>query len=174
MRGCRLEALAIYGDLKGLERTWQSVDVAMIKAPWGEATGANPMDRGKQSPKHSVLTDGQMSEVSGHCRQRLDDPLASTTSIVAGILITSGWRHVEVTEGYTARDFAQCRQAFVDTYFPKAALISVVLDNVNTHTPAILNETFRQQLRTGCPRAGSASVSSVPRPSGSGGVGSQP
>ncbi|MGH7552112.1 MAG: transposase [Longimicrobiales bacterium] len=54
----------------------------------------------------------------------------------------AGWRHIEVTEGYTARDFAQCIKALVDSYFPKAALTSVILDNVNTHTPAALYETF--------------------------------
>ena len=52
----------------------------------------------------------------------------------------AGWRHVEVTEGYTARDFAQCIKTLVDSYFPKVALTSVILDNVNTHTPAILND----------------------------------
>jgi hypothetical protein len=54
----------------------------------------------------------------------------------------AGWRPVEVTERRTARDFAQCMKALVDSYFPKAALISVVLDNLNTHTPAALYEAF--------------------------------
>jgi putative transposase len=30
------EALTVYDELKGLEWTWQSVDGAMTKAPWGE------------------------------------------------------------------------------------------------------------------------------------------
>jgi hypothetical protein len=54
----------------------------------------------------------------------------------------AGWRHVEVTERRTARDFAQCMKALVERHFPKAALISVVLDNLNTHTPAALYEAF--------------------------------
>ncbi len=53
-----------------------------------------------------------------------------------------GWRHIKVTERRTARDFAHCMQDLVDVHFPKAALISVVLDNLNTHTPAALYETF--------------------------------
>jgi hypothetical protein len=53
-----------------------------------------------------------------------------------------GWRHIKVTERRTARDFAHCMKALVDVHFPKAALISVVLDNLNTHTPAALYETF--------------------------------
>lgn len=54
----------------------------------------------------------------------------------------AGWRHVEVTERRTAQDFAHCMKAMVDAYFPQAELISVVLDNLNTHTPAALYATF--------------------------------
>lgn len=54
----------------------------------------------------------------------------------------AGWRHVEVTERRTAQDFARCMQALVDVQFPEATLISVVLDNLNTHTPAALYQTF--------------------------------
>jgi hypothetical protein len=54
----------------------------------------------------------------------------------------AGWRHVEVTARRTAHDFAHCMQALVDEHFPQAELISVVLDNLNTHTPAALYATF--------------------------------
>src|SRR5262245_18496824 len=47
-----------------------------------------------------------------------------------------GWRHVKVTDRRTAQDFAHCMQDLVDRHFPQAAVISVVLDNLNTHTPA--------------------------------------
>jgi hypothetical protein len=53
-----------------------------------------------------------------------------------------GWRHVKVTDRRTAKDFAHCIQELVDVHFPKAAVISVVLDNLNTHTPAALYEAF--------------------------------
>jgi DDE superfamily endonuclease len=53
-----------------------------------------------------------------------------------------GWRHVKVTDRRTAQDFAQCMQDLVDVHFPQAAVISVVLDNLNTHTPAALYATF--------------------------------
>ncbi len=53
-----------------------------------------------------------------------------------------GWRHVEVTAQRTAQDFAHCMQALVDVHFPAADKIRVVLDNLNTHTPAALYETF--------------------------------
>jgi DDE superfamily endonuclease len=53
-----------------------------------------------------------------------------------------GWRHVKVTDRRTAQDFAHCMQDLVDRHFPQAAVISVVLDNLNTHTPAALYATF--------------------------------
>lgn len=53
-----------------------------------------------------------------------------------------GWRHVEVTQSRTKQDFAHQMKALVDTHFPRAEKIRVVLDNLNTHTPAALYETF--------------------------------
>jgi DDE superfamily endonuclease len=53
-----------------------------------------------------------------------------------------GWRHVKVTERRTAQDFAQCMKDLVDIHFPTATLISVVLDNLNTHSGAALYEAF--------------------------------
>jgi hypothetical protein len=53
-----------------------------------------------------------------------------------------GWRHVQVTERRTAKDFAHCMQELVEVHFPRATLISVILDNLNTHTPAALYEAF--------------------------------
>jgi transposase len=53
-----------------------------------------------------------------------------------------GWRHVAVTARRTAHDFAKQMQALVDEHFPDAAVIRVVLDNLNTHTPAALYQTF--------------------------------
>jgi hypothetical protein len=53
-----------------------------------------------------------------------------------------GWRHVSVTERRTAQDFAQCMKDLVDVYYPDAHVIRVVLDNLNTHTPAALYEAY--------------------------------
>jgi hypothetical protein len=53
-----------------------------------------------------------------------------------------GWRHVKVTDRRTTQDFAHCMQELVDVHFPQATVISVVLDNLNTHTPAALYATF--------------------------------
>ncbi len=53
-----------------------------------------------------------------------------------------GWRHVTVTARRTAQDFAEQMRQLVDEQFPDAATIRVVLDNLNTHTPAALYQTF--------------------------------
>lgn len=53
-----------------------------------------------------------------------------------------GWRHIKVTDRRTAQDFAHCMTDLVDVHFPEATLISVVMDNLNTHTPAALCEAF--------------------------------
>jgi len=53
-----------------------------------------------------------------------------------------GWRHVEVTERRTRRDYARCVKDLVDRYFPQARLIRLVQDNLNTHDGASLYETF--------------------------------
>ncbi len=52
------------------------------------------------------------------------------------------WRHVKVTKQRTAKDFAACMRDLVDTHYPKAELIRVVLDNLSTHTAGALYETF--------------------------------
>jgi DDE superfamily endonuclease len=53
-----------------------------------------------------------------------------------------GWRHVEVTQQRTKVDFAHQLKALVDVHFPAAEKVRVVLDNLNTHTPASLYEAF--------------------------------
>jgi len=53
-----------------------------------------------------------------------------------------GWRHVQVTQQRTKVDFAQCMRYLVDDVFPAADKVVVVLDNLNTHTPAALYEAF--------------------------------
>lgn len=54
----------------------------------------------------------------------------------------AGWRHIKVTERRTKRDWALCMKQLVDEFYPDAERIRVVLDNLNTHTPAALYETF--------------------------------
>ena len=52
------------------------------------------------------------------------------------------WRRVTVTERRTKKDWAHCIRELVDLDFPDALRIGIVLDNLNTHVPAALYETF--------------------------------
>lgn len=52
------------------------------------------------------------------------------------------WRHAKVTDRRTSKDFAQCMRELVDQHYPKAQCVRVVMDNLSTHTPAALYETF--------------------------------
>jgi transposase len=52
------------------------------------------------------------------------------------------YRHVRVTERRTMQDFAHCMRWLVDEAYPNAERIRIVLDNLNTHKPAALYETF--------------------------------
>ena len=54
----------------------------------------------------------------------------------------AGWRHVAITERRTMVDFAHRMRWLVDTAYPHAPVIRVVLDNLNTHRMASLYETF--------------------------------
>jgi transposase len=53
-----------------------------------------------------------------------------------------GWREVVVTERRTKVDFAEQMKALVDEHFPQAERVTVVLDNLNTHTKGALYNAF--------------------------------
>jgi len=53
-----------------------------------------------------------------------------------------GWRHVIASERRTKLDFAGWLKDLVETHYPLAETIRLVVDNLNTHTPAALYEAF--------------------------------
>jgi len=54
----------------------------------------------------------------------------------------TGQRQVRITERHTMHDFAHCMKWLVDEVHPEVEVIRVILDNLNTHKPAALYETF--------------------------------
>ena len=54
----------------------------------------------------------------------------------------AGWRHVAVTGRRTMEDFAHQMRWLADAAYPEAEKVRVVLDNLNTHRPASLYQTF--------------------------------
>ncbi len=53
-----------------------------------------------------------------------------------------GWRTVLVSDQRTRRDFAHCIKDLIDVHYPEAARIVLVLDQLNTHSPASLYTAF--------------------------------
>jgi hypothetical protein len=54
----------------------------------------------------------------------------------------AGKRVVKVTERRTSEDWAHFIRELVDVHYPKAEKIVLVMDNLNTHTPSSLCQTF--------------------------------
>ncbi len=65
-----------------------------------------------------------------------------TCNLFAFFAPLAGFRHIDVTARRTAADFAEAMRRLVDLLYPEAAVIRVVLDNLNTHTGAALYEAF--------------------------------
>jgi hypothetical protein len=53
-----------------------------------------------------------------------------------------GQRHIKVTDRRTKIDWALAMQELSDVHYPEAELIVIVLDNLNTHSPASFYEAF--------------------------------
>ena len=53
-----------------------------------------------------------------------------------------GWRAVLVSDQRTRLDFAACVKELVDTHYPAAERIVLVMDQLNTHSPASLYAAF--------------------------------
>ena len=83
------------------------------------------------------------SDRSGHAvREDYEYVREGTCSFFLVFAPLLAWRHVAVTQRRTAKDFAGVIQNLVDVQFPEAQRIVLVLDNLNTHTPASLYEAF--------------------------------
>ena len=73
------------------------------------------------------------------------DPEYERRGVVNLFLVSEplqGRRHVRVSDRRTRIDFAHCIQELVDVHYPDAAQIVLVLDQLNTHSPASLYEAF--------------------------------
>jgi DDE superfamily endonuclease len=68
-----------------------------------------------------------------------------TANLFAFVEPLAGQRAVELTEQRTRLDFAQTIRWLVDSVYPEARVIRLVMDNLNTHTAASLYEAFPLQ-----------------------------
>ncbi|HEV2734602.1 MAG TPA: IS630 family transposase [Longimicrobiaceae bacterium] len=53
-----------------------------------------------------------------------------------------GWRQVRVSDQRTRLDWAACVRDLVDTHYPEAERIVLVMDQLNIHSPASLYQAF--------------------------------
>ncbi len=56
-----------------------------------------------------------------------------------------GQRHIKVTDQRTRKDWAEAMRELSDRHYPHADKIVVVLDNLNTHTPASFYAAFEPE-----------------------------
>jgi transposase len=68
-----------------------------------------------------------------------------TANVFMMLDVNRPWRHAKVTDRRAAVDFADCMRELVDTHYPDAELVRVVLDNVSTHTPGSLYARFEPE-----------------------------
>lgn len=53
-----------------------------------------------------------------------------------------GKRHVRITDRRTKIDWAECMKFIVDELYPNVEKVTIVMDNLNTHTPASLYSCY--------------------------------
>ena len=73
------------------------------------------------------------------------DPEYARQGVVNCFLVSEplrGWRHVRLSERRTRIDWAHCVKELADVYYPDAERLVLVMDQLNTHSPASLYEAF--------------------------------
>lgn len=83
-------------------------------------------------------------ETQQGCPKRIDYEYErkGSCNIFGVVQPLTGWRHMDVTEHRKNEDFAHQMKSLVDEHFPEADVIRIVLDNLSTHTPVALYQTF--------------------------------
>ena len=67
---------------------------------------------------------------------------SGTANIFMFLDVHRPWRKAKVTDRRTSQDFAECMRDLVDLHYSEADIIRVVMDNLSTHSPAALYESF--------------------------------
>lgn len=86
---------------------------------------------------------GSLPAEAGHAqRQDYEYERNGTANIFMAVEPLVGRRCVSVTDRRTSHDFAQFLRTLSDEEYPEAEIIVLITDNLNTHSPACLYETF--------------------------------
>jgi hypothetical protein len=73
------------------------------------------------------------------------DPEYARRGVVNVFLVSEplrGWRQVRLSDRRTRIDWAHCVQELLDVHYPQAERLVLVMDQLNTHSPASLYEAF--------------------------------
>ncbi len=92
-----------------------------------------------------LLGHARMPTLPAPGRPARHDPEYVRGGVANIFLVTAplrGWRQVHVSDRRTRIDFASCVKALVDSHYPTAERIVLVMDQLNTHSPASLYEAF--------------------------------
>jgi hypothetical protein len=111
--------------------------------------------RRPHGPQHPVVClDGTFTQLIGESREPL--PAApgqverydcvyvrnGTASLFLAFEPLAGWRHVAVTGGRKRADWALFVRELLEERYPDVAKVVLVMDQLSTHSPASLYETF--------------------------------
>lgn len=121
---------------------WQMEDVLDVYArPFDAKRPVVCLDE----TSRQLLADARPPLPAAPGRPARRDPEYVRGGVVNLFLVTEplrGWRHVSVSQQRTRFDFARCIQELVDVHYPDAERIVLVMDQLNTHTPAALYAAF--------------------------------
>jgi hypothetical protein len=84
----------------------------------------------------------QPTEPGRPARQDYEYQRNGTANVFMFYDVNRGWRHAKVTDHRASTDFAHCMRELIDEHYPHAGRIRLVLDNLSTHGPSALYETF--------------------------------
>ena len=77
------------------------------------------------------------------CRRDYEYRRCGTANVFVAFEPLANWRQVQVTHRRTKQDWARFIRGLVDRRYRHARKVVLVMDNLNTHTPASLYETFK-------------------------------
>jgi hypothetical protein len=92
-----------------------------------------------------VLAETRAPQSVAPGRPARHDPEYARQGVVNVFLVCAprqGWRQVRISNQRTRIDWAHCIQELVDEHYPQADRLVLVMDQLNTHSPASLDEAF--------------------------------
>ena len=106
---------------------------------------SNPMVCMDESPKQLIKETRVPLEMKSGSEKRVDYEYqrCGVCNIFLACEPLAGKRFLKITERKTKKDWAQFIEKLSDVHYPNADKITLVMDNLNTHTPSALYETFQ-------------------------------